>query len=112
MAHLNEGMSEAYVSPQIEHTLGFSQKEWLEDPIRRYEHIHPDDKQRWSMEAAQMLLSGTPLRSSYRVISRDGHVVWFHCEAKMIRQSDGQPWFIHGVAVDITELKLAVGCDI
>ena len=54
-----------------------------------------------------MFLTGQPLRSGYRVLSRDGRVVWFHCEAKMIRRSDGSPWFIHGVAFDITDLKLA-----
>lgn len=107
MAYLDEGSSEAYISPQIEHSLGFSPTEWLEDPIRWYEHIHPDDKQRWSIEAAEMFLSGKPLRSLYRVIARDGHIVWFHCEAKMIRHSDGRPWFIHGVGVDVTELKRA-----
>jgi len=72
MAHLDRGMGEAYVSPQIEASLGFSQEEWLEDPIRWYRQIHPDDKQRWSVEAAQMFLSGTPLRSAYRVIACDG----------------------------------------
>ena len=105
MAHLDRGTGEAYVSPQIEATLGFSQEEWLEDPIRWYRQIHPDDKNRWSIEAAQMFLSGTPLRSAYRVMARDGRVVWFHCEAKMIRRKDGRPWFIHGVGFDITELK-------
>ncbi|GAC1428239.1 MAG: hypothetical protein NVS1B11_07650 [Terriglobales bacterium] len=105
MAHLDRGIGEAYVSPQIQATLGFSQEEWLEDPIRWYQQIHPDDKQRWSVEAAQMFVSGTPLRSAYRVLARDGRVVWFHCEAKMIRRSDGRPWFIHGVGFDITELK-------
>ncbi len=107
MAHLDRGIGEAYVSPQIEATLGFSQEEWLEDPIRWYQQIHPDDKQRWSVEAAQMFLSGTPLRSAYRVMARDGRVVWFHCEAKMIRRKNGRPWFIHGIAFDITELKRA-----
>lgn len=105
LAHLDRGIGEAYVSPQIQATLGFSQEEWLEDPIRWYQQIHPEDKQRWSVEAAHMFLSGTPLRSSYRVMARDGHVVWFHCEAKMIRREDGRPWFIHGVGFDITELK-------
>jgi PAS domain S-box-containing protein len=105
MVYLDRGISEAYVSPQIESSLGFSREEWLEDPIRWYEHIHPDDKQRWSLEAAGMFLSGQPLRSSYRVIARDGHVIWFHCDAKMMRRSDGQPWFIHGVAFDISDLK-------
>src|SRR5271163_433557 len=105
MAYLDRGISEAYVSPQIEAALGYSRDEWLEDPIRWYQHIHPDDKQRWSLEAASMFLSGTPLRSSYRVIARDGHVIWFHCDAKMMRRPDGQPWFIHGVAFDISDLK-------
>jgi PAS domain S-box-containing protein len=105
MAYLDRGIGEAYVSPQIEAALGFSQEEWLEDPIRWYRHIHPEDKQRWSTEAAEMFLTGNPLRSAYRVISRDGRVIWFHCEAKMIRKEDGQPWFVHGVGFDITDLK-------
>ncbi len=105
MAYLDRGIGEAYVSPQIEAALGFSQEEWLEDPVRWYSRIHPDDKQRWSTEAAEMFLTGNPLRSAYRVVARDGHVVWFHCEAKMIRKQDGEPWFIHGVGFDITDLK-------
>src|SRR5271155_1523367 len=105
MAYLDRGISEAYVGPQIEAALGYSREEWLEDPIRWYQHIHPDDKQRWSVEAAEMFLSGKPLRSSYRVLARDGRVLWFQCEAKMIRRDDGRPWFIHGVGFDITERK-------
>src|SRR5579859_2284869 len=105
MAYLDRGIGEAYVSPQIEATLGFSQAEWLEDPVLWYRQVHPDDKDRWSVEAAEMFLSGKPLRSAYRVIARDGRVIWFHCEAKMIRKPDGHPWFIHGVAFEITDLK-------
>jgi PAS domain S-box-containing protein len=105
MAYLDRGIGEAYVSPQIEAALGFSQEEWLEDPVRWYSHIHPEDKQRWSTEAAEMFLTGNALRSAYRVLSRDGRVLWFHCEAKMVRKQDGEPWFIHGVGFDITDLK-------
>jgi PAS domain S-box-containing protein len=105
MAYLDRGISEAYVSPEIEAALGYSREEWLEDPVRWYRHIHPDDKQRWSLEAAEMFLSGKPLRSSYRVIARDGRVIWFHCDARMMRREDGRPWFIHGVAFDISDLK-------
>jgi PAS domain S-box-containing protein len=105
MAYLDKGIGEAYVSPQIEAALGFSQSEWLEDPIRWYQRIHPDDKMRWSVEAAEMFTSGRPLRSAYRVMARDGRVLWFQCEAKMISREDGRPWFIHGVGFDITERK-------
>jgi PAS domain S-box-containing protein len=106
MAYLDRGVSEAYVSPEIEASLGYSREEWLEDPVRWYDRIHPDDKQRWSIEAAGMFLSGKPLRSSYRVIARNGNVVWFHCDARMVRRADGSPWFVHGVAFDISDLKV------
>jgi PAS domain S-box-containing protein len=105
MAPLEGGIGDAYVSPQIEAMLGFSQSEWLQDPIRWYQHIHPDDKERWSVEAAEMFLSGSPLKSVYRVISRTGRVVWFQCEASMLRREDGRPWAIQGVGFDITKLK-------
>jgi hypothetical protein len=32
-------------------------------------------------------------------------IIWFRCEAKMIRKENGEPWFIHGVGFDITDLK-------
>ena len=54
-----------------------------------------------------MFMSGKPLRSAYRVLARDGRVVWFQCEVKMVRGDDGRPWFIHGVGFDVTDLKTA-----
>ena len=107
LAFLHEGVSEAYVSPHIETILGFTQQEWLRDPILWYHRIHPKDRERWSIEAAQLVLMHKPLRSMYRVIARDGHVVWFHCQVKIVLSADGRPWFIHGTAIDITDLKRA-----
>ncbi|HEY6948176.1 MAG TPA: PAS domain S-box protein [Gemmatimonadales bacterium] len=103
MAYLDRAFGEAYVSPMIEHAIGFTQEEWLEDPIRWYDHVHPDDRERWSLEAADMLVSGKPLRSAYRVLARDGRVIWFQCEAKIVRHPDGRPWFFQGVGFDVTE---------
>lgn len=105
MAYLDRGIGEAYVSPEIETSLGYSREEWLEDPVRWYARLHPEDKYRWSAEAAEMFLSGKPLRSAYRILAHDGHVVWFQCDARMMRREDGRPWFIHGVAFEISDLK-------
>jgi PAS domain S-box-containing protein len=105
IAYLDEGTTQAYVSPQIEATLGFAQEEWLDDPILWYRQVHPEDRARWSLEAASMFLTGKPLKSSYRVLSRTGKTIWFRCEAKMVRKQDGSPWFILGIGFDITELK-------
>jgi PAS domain S-box-containing protein len=105
VAFLGGGLPETYVSPQIEAALGFSQEEWLGDPVRWYRQIHPEDKSRWSAEAAGFFLTGKPLKSTYRVMARDGSIVWFQCEAKLVRHADGNPWFIHGVGFDVSELK-------
>ena len=58
MAALERGDNELYVSPQIESLLGFSQKEWLEDPILWYRQLHPDDRVRWHTEFAQTCAAG------------------------------------------------------
>jgi PAS domain S-box-containing protein len=107
LAPMEGGLSQAYVSPQIETILGFSQEEWLSDPIRWYRQLHPDDKERWCQEAALLLIMGEPLKSTYRALTRDGRTVWFHWEIRMFRRENGQPWFIHGVGLDITERKEA-----
>ena len=105
MAYMDRGTSEAYISPEIEAALGYPRQDWLSDPANWYQRIHPDDKQRWTVETAEMFVSGRPLRSSYRVVAQSGRVVWFRCDARMVRKPDGEPWFIHGVAFDITDLK-------
>ena len=45
-----------------------------------------------------MLERGEPLRSSYRLISREDGVVWFHCEAKMVPRDERRHRFVYGVA--------------
>ncbi len=109
MAALDEGSTERelYVSPQVEELLGFSQKEWLENPVLWYTQLHPEDRTRWHEEFARTVAEGEPFRSVYRFLSRDGGVVWVHGEAKVVRDEEGRPLFLQGVAFDITRLKEA-----
>lgn len=107
MAALDEGINELYVSPQIEAMLGFTQQEWLEDPVLWYKQLHPDDKARWNLEFARTCASGERFRSQYRFLARNGNVVWVHGEAVLVRDEQGRPLFLQGVAFDITESKRA-----
>jgi PAS domain S-box-containing protein len=107
MAALDAGLSELYVSPQIEALLGFTQEEWLGDPILWYKQLHPDDKQRWHEEFAQTCAGGVPFRAEYRFIARDGRVVWVLGQAKVVCSDDGRPLFMQGIAFDITPMKQA-----
>ncbi len=107
MAALDQDVRELYVSPQIEALLGFTQKEWLEDPILWYTRLHPEDRSRWHEEFARTVATGEPFHSVYRFVARDGRVVWVSGEAKLVRDDGGRPLFLQGVAFDITPLKEA-----
>ncbi len=107
IASLDSVSNELYVSPQIEQLLGFSQREWLEDPILWYTRLHPEDRERWHKEFAQTCASAAPFRSVYRFVARDGRIIWVQGEAKLVRDAAGRPLFLQGVAFDITERKAA-----
>jgi len=107
MAVLGEGKNEIYVSPHIEQMLGYSQKEWLEDPFLWYWRLHPDDRPMWNDEFARGCRTGGPFRAECRFMARDGHTVWVHGEARLIKDELGRPMFLQGVAFDITDAKRA-----
>jgi PAS domain S-box-containing protein len=109
MAALDEGGGERelYVSPQIEELLGFTQKEWLENPVLWYTQLHPEDRERWHTEFARTCAMAEPFCSVYRFIARDGRTVWVRGEAQVVRDDHGRPLFLQGVAFDITAIKQA-----
>jgi PAS domain S-box-containing protein len=90
-----------YISPQIEPLLGFTAAEWLKNPDRWLEALHPDDRERAVAELAAGEASGQRFTSEYRLLSRDGRVVWFRDEATPTRDSEGR-LLVHGVMFDVT----------
>jgi PAS domain S-box-containing protein len=107
IAPLDDSAPQFYVSPQIEQLLGFSQQEWLADPVLWHRQLHPADQERWNVEFAATCNSGKPFRSTYRFIAKDGRVVWVHGSANVVRGGDGQLLFLQGVAFDVTKIKEA-----
>jgi PAS domain S-box-containing protein len=107
MASLEEGDNEIYIGPQIEALLGYTQKEWLDDPVLWFRRMHPDDQERWNAEFARGCAVGGPFRADCRFFARDGRTVWVHGEARIVRDERGHAQFIQGVAFDITEIKEA-----
>jgi PAS domain S-box-containing protein len=107
MAALDDGINELYVSPQIVDMLGFTQEEWLNDPVLWHRQLHPDDRDRWHLEFARTCATAQPFHSIYRFLSRDGRIVWVLGEAKVVHDQDGRPMFLQGVAFDVTRMKNA-----
>jgi PAS domain S-box-containing protein len=107
MAGLDDSVQELYVSPQIETLLGFTPAAWLENPFLWFRQLHPDDRDVWVRDFAMTCANGSNFRSEYRLIAKDGHVVWVQGECQIICDNSGKPMLLQGIAVDITHRKHA-----
>jgi diguanylate cyclase (GGDEF)-like protein/PAS domain S-box-containing protein len=96
-----------YVSPQVEEILGYSPEEWLADQSLWARLLHPEDRERaLSQETRKTIGNRNPPPVDYRMITRDGEVVWILDEAVLEPDEGGTPVW-HGVLYDITERKSA-----
>jgi PAS domain S-box-containing protein len=96
-----------YVSPQFETMLGFSQTEWLNDSQLWSKQLHPDDADEVLETRAAAYDEGRSFRGEYRMLAKDGRVVWVRDEAVLLKSENGRPWYLQGVMLDITEQKSA-----
>jgi diguanylate cyclase (GGDEF)-like protein/PAS domain S-box-containing protein len=97
-----------YTSPQIEELVGYSVQEWL-DPERVLweERLHPEDRT-WVLTAEERSrASGEPFSEEYRLLAKDGSVVWVRDEAVLLRNEAGESLYWQGVLVDVTDRKEA-----
>ncbi len=95
-----------YMSPQVESLLGYGAEDFR-DPTFWGKHIHPDDTEKALAQEARSNATGEPYSWEYRMIAKDGRVVWIRDEAALVRKEDGKPLFWQGVLLDITERKQA-----
>lgn len=94
-----------YVSPQIESILGFSSTEWLSDPAIWINRIHEDDRDIALAAERRFEETHELFEAEYRMVARDGRVLWFRDEAVMLNSSDDRPLLMQGVLYDLTEHK-------
>jgi PAS domain S-box-containing protein len=107
MASLDGKANDLYVSPQIEALLGFTQREWLDDPTLWFRQLHAEDREILHQEFSRGLKTGGPFRAEVRVLTRSGEIVWVRGEARLVKDRNGQPLFFQGVAFDVSDIKRA-----
>ncbi|HWE33181.1 MAG TPA: PAS domain-containing protein [Solirubrobacteraceae bacterium] len=94
-----------YVSPQIERVLGFTPQEWLADAELWLRQMHPEDRERALADEDRTRATGVPLLSEYRLLAKDGRIVWIHDEAVVLEEAHGP--VLQGVMYDVTDRKTA-----
>src|SRR5579859_5720420 len=94
-----------YVSPQIQEFLGYTAEEWLADASLWLEHVHPDDRELVLAEEQRLHKTGTAFFAEYRMVAKDGRVIWFRDESMIIRPEGSDTPILYGILFDISERK-------
>jgi diguanylate cyclase (GGDEF)-like protein/PAS domain S-box-containing protein len=97
-----------YTSPQIERMLGYTPEEWRENKLWP-KCLHPDDRERVLAADERFEAGEEPFSEEYRLIAKDGSVVWVREEAVAVRNKEGVPLYWQGVILDVTKRKEAEG---
>ena len=97
-----------YVSSHVEELLGFTPAEWMADPLLWNRQMHPDDRDEVLAAVDRHAADGIrePYTVEYRLIHRDGHIVWVKDRSVLAPDRNGTlRW--HGVMTETTAQKLA-----
>lgn len=79
-----------------------------EDQVRTVDdfasHVHPDDRSQL-IAAIDRCRDGADFEMEYRVVLSDGSVRWLYDRAKMVCDAEGQPAYLVGACIDITDRR-------
>ena len=107
VAWADEAGSRAYVSPQLQAMTGFSPGEWLAEPDMWVRRLHPEDRERVLRQFRDACATSGRFACEYRILDRDGRVVWWRDEGRVLPNPDGKARFVRGFVLDITEQRMA-----
>ena len=93
------------MSPQVEALSGYHASEWLRNPGFFASILHPDDRDPVLEEVRASRSELRPFSRDYRLIAHSGETVWVHDESVPVLDVHGEPEFIQGYFIDLTERK-------
>ena len=94
--------SGSYFSPQIERLTGHSAEEWASDDEFFSRVLHPEDRERVLRAFARAHKTMRPIQIEYRLIAKDGRVVWIQDNAAAARDDEGKALHFQGFMADVT----------
>jgi PAS domain S-box-containing protein len=99
---VDEASTNLYTSPQVETLLGFSPREWAQDPDLWVARMHEDDRERVLAHHRESNRTREAFGAEYRMLARDGNIVWVRDEAVLVLDAEGAPAFWRGVMFDVS----------
>jgi PAS domain S-box-containing protein len=93
-----------FVANTIEDLLGYTPREWLDDPASWLERVHPDDRDR-VVDAWTRAAKGERLDVEYRIARKDGGEAWLWHIGQLVPATVRPKTKLRGMIVDVTERR-------
>jgi PAS domain S-box-containing protein len=94
-----------FMSPQIETLLGYAPQNFIEDKTFWHTCLHPDDFEAVMHQMHRKYAPGEMFACEYRMVAKDGRILWFRDEAKVERDTDGYIQELQGIMLEISQRK-------
>jgi PAS domain S-box-containing protein len=95
-------------SEMIWSLLGVEQGELTPSVETFVEFVHPNDRDAAFRKLKQVLAEGDEYYDEFRLVQRNGKVIWVSSTGRVIRSADGSAERMLGVNIDITERRLTM----
>ena len=104
---LIEGGAPVFVSEGAKSLTGWPAVDFLEERHQLAQLVHPEDRERFQQDMAQAVREAGRYESEYRLVHRHRHTVWVLARGGVVRDAQGQPKWLDGLLMDISERKTA-----
>jgi two-component system, cell cycle sensor histidine kinase and response regulator CckA len=99
-------MNFVFASPQAGKLLGFAPEHWTSHPSFWLDRIHNADRD-WVAQSYQRAIeSGAANSCEFQAITAGGGALWLREYSRLLPAAEGQPRYMIGVAVDVTERRM------
>ncbi|QOP45193.1 bifunctional diguanylate cyclase/phosphodiesterase [Sulfurimonas paralvinellae] len=93
-----------YVSQNAKHILGYEREEWTDlDSWKMM--LHPEDREETAAYCMNETQKGKDHLMEYRMVKKDGSVIWVLDIVSLGRDKEGNPISLFGFIIDITQQK-------
>jgi two-component system, cell cycle sensor histidine kinase and response regulator CckA len=99
-------MNFVFASPQAGKLLGFAPEHWTSHPSFWLDRVDNSDRD-WVARAYERAIeSGAAHSLEFQAITASGGALWLREYARLLPAAEGQPRYMIGVAVDVTERRM------
>ncbi len=99
-------MNFVFASPQAEKLLGFAPEHWTSHPSFWLDRVNNADRDWVARSYQRAIESGAPHSCEFQANTRGGGSLWLREYSRLLPAAEGQPRYMIGVAVDVTERRM------